>query len=278
MAEKRWIWLLLAAVLGLCAVFSNRVEDPQQPEIYFEEPVLETLQPQAQSYHRDDTVFSVTLEDYIRCFNSLFQRQFQSDYFPDSGSWDISHSGKGIHTHYPVLEFRFSEDPQVFSLPTVTVHTPMEEHRIQELIINFDEHSYTQEGYRRYRLLCADTLNVFLPELSREAALALCDQILELGNEHVFSSQEWYTNGALPYALFYKGNVGVYSYDAIGDWRHFCVIPLTRQRRGELEEKGVILYEMETACAAAVSASGAFRLRKGAGKGGEYGAAYRQPL
>lgn len=275
MEQKHWIWLLLAAVLlGLClgTLRRNRGEDRETAEVFFEEPGLETIQPLVQEYHRNDAVFSVTLEEFIRCFNSLFESQFQSDFFPSSRDWSISHRNKGIHTDYPVMEFRFSEDPLVFSLPAVTVYTPMEERFIQELTVNFDEHSYTEEGYQRYRLLCADTLNVFFPELSREAARNLCDQILLLGNEHIFSSQEWYTSGAMPYALFYKGGVGVYSYDAIGDWRRFCIIPVTAERLREFEEKGVTLYEMDEADCAAVFAAGAYRLPSGPVDGGGNGA------
>lgn len=249
MRQKHWIGLLLAAaLLGLClgTLSWDGAENRERlAEVYFDEPSLETIQPLVQLVHRDDAVFSVTLEEYIRCFNSLFERQFQSPYFPSSRDWSISHRDKGIHTEYPVMEFRFSEDPQVFSLPTVTVYTPMEERFVQEVTINFDEHSYTEEGYQRYSLLCANTLQVFLPELSQEAARDLCEEILSLGNAHIFSSQEWYADGAIPYALFYKGGVGAYSYDAIGDWRHFSVIPVTEERLRAFEEKGAVLYEME---------------------------------
>lgn len=248
MKREYWICLLLAALLGLrLGTLCRGGEENRElaAEVYFEEPRLETLQPLVQEYHSRDVVFSVTLEEYIRCFNSLFERQFQLGFFPSSGDWSISHRNKGIHTDYPVMEFRFCEDPQVFSLPTVTVYTPLEERFIQELNVNFDEHSYTEEGYQRYRLLCAHTLKVFFPELGWEAAWDLCDETLSIGNEHIFSSGEWYTSGAMPYALFYKEGVGVYSYDAIGDWRHFCVIPLTEERLREFEEKGVVLYEME---------------------------------
>lgn len=242
MKGKKWIWLILAAMLGmLCLDWP----ESREPEVFFQEPSLETLQPLVQEYHQRDVVFAVTLDDYIRCFNSLYESQYQSDYFPGSFDWSISQGNRGIHTDYPVLEYRFSEDPQVFSLPTVTIFTPMEKRYIQELNVNFDEHSYTEAGYQRYRLLCADTLRVFFPEWEGEAAWEQCDEILSVGNAHIFSSEEWYGKGAVPYALFYKGNVGVYSYDAIGDWRHFCVIPLTRERLTEFQEKGVVLYEIE---------------------------------
>ena len=268
-------WLLGFAAL-LCLVLSLWPGVPgKQPlgDENFEESTLETMQPLIKEYHRGDPVFSVTIEEYIRCFNSLFERENRSEYFPGSRDWDISSTGKGIHTDYPVMAFSFSEDPEVFSLPRVTVHTPLEERFIQEIIIHFDEHSYTEAGFERYRLLCADTLKVFFPELSREAAWELCDEILSMGNEHIFSSQEWYGSGALPYALFYKGNVGAYSYDAMGDWRHFCVIPVTEDRLRAFEEKGVALYEMEEAGGAAASPAGAYGLPSGGTDGGENGAA-----
>ena len=252
-------WLLAAAVLLLLVLSlwgGEKMNEPAE-DVFFQEPTLETILPSVQEYHRDDLVFSVTIDDFIRCFNSLYEQDHRTGFFPQSGQWDISSRNRGIHTDYPVMAFRFSEDPSVFSLPTVTVYTPQEEHFIQEITISFDEHSYTEAGYQRYRLLCCLTIRMFFPEMSEEDAAALCDRIILLGNQNIFASDAWFAQGAVPSALFYQDGVGLYPYDAIGDWRHFCAIPVTEDRLREFEEKGAALYEMDKADCAAASAAGA---------------------
>ena len=267
-------WLFAAAAL-LFFVFSSweSVKGHETAKnVFFQEPSLETIQPSVQEYHRDDPVFSVTIDDFIRCFNSLYEQKHRTAFFPQSGQWEISSRNRGIHTDYPVMAFRFSEDPQVFSLPTVTVYTPQEEHFIQEITVNFDEHSYTEVGYQRYRLLCCLTTRVFFPEMSEEEAADFCDRIILLGNQNIFASDAWFGEEAIPSVLFYQDGVGLYPYDAIGDWRHFCVIPVTEERLREFEEKGAVLYEMDKADRTAAFASGNDRLSAEPADGGGHGA------
>lgn len=209
-----------------------------------EEPMFELMSVDVKKSHGEEVVFTASMDAFILRFNRLFEQDFGCSYFPPPLQWDSSDYGTGIHSKYPTMQFRFSEDERIYSLPTVTVYTPMEEHSIQEITINFDEHSYTEAGYERFKQLCQYTLQVFLPNLSREAVSRLCDQVLALGNEHVFESDAWYGSGAIPCALFYKDGVGIYPYFAIGDWQRLCVIPVTEEILKEFEQKGVELHEI----------------------------------
>ena len=85
---------------------------------------------------------------------------------------------------------------------------------------------------------------MFFPDLSDEAILNLCTEAITLGNVNTFSSDEWYDSDYIPCALFYKDGIGVYPYFAIGDWEHFCIIPVTQETIDSYEQKGVEIYEI----------------------------------
>lgn len=244
MGRKLAALCCLAGLLGIFCWLWFRSQGTQAPEAAtFQE--AERMDVAIQSCHGAEPVFAASLEDFIRCFNSLYQQDNDLDYFPDVGRWNSTSLSRGIHTPYPVRQFRFSEDEAVYSLPTVTVYTPMEDHRIQELTLNFDEHSYTEAGFQRFRQLCADTLRVFFADLSKQEASDLADRIIRFGNENVFESNAWYGDDAFPRGIYHRDGVGVYPYFAIGDWQRFCVIPVTQEQLKNFEEKGVILYEVE---------------------------------
>ncbi|MCI6850047.1 MAG: hypothetical protein MR883_00850, partial [Clostridiales bacterium] len=78
-----------------------------------------------------------------------------------------------------------------------------------------------------------------------ETIYGLCTEIITLGNQNVFSSDAWYGRGAVPYALFYKDGIGIYPYFAIGDWEHFCIIPVTEETVAEFKQKGVEIHEIQ---------------------------------
>lgn len=238
--------LLLGVFLWLWSRSQTDSENPDDdPAISLEKETVPLLDTTLSPGHGDEVVFSATLEEFIACFNSRFESALGPNYFLPALDWNIRDYPVGIHSQYPVRQFCFSEDETVAALPTVTIYTPMEDHRIGLLTVNFDEHSYTDVGFQRYRQLCVCVVKLFIPEFTDEAALEFCDQVISLGNQNVFESDAWYASGAVPAGLYYRGEIGVYPYFAIGDWQHFCVIPVTEQSLKDFSEKGVMLYEVE---------------------------------
>lgn len=92
--------------------------------------------------------------------------------------------------------------------------------------------------------MCYYTMKVFFPNLPDESILDLCSEIIAMGNQNVFSSDEWYDKDAVPFVLFHKDGIGVYPYFAIGDWEHFCIIPVTEEIIAEFEKKGAQIHEI----------------------------------
>lgn len=248
---KLAVWILVAAILlgEFLWVWIQCQEDREEPnaDLLFavEEQGIEPINIEVRTVHGNEALFGVTAEDFIRSFNSLFERDYCRSYFPPLEDWSGCSYNSGIHSQYPAMKFVFSEDEKIYSLPTVTIYTPMEQRAIQEITVNFDEHSYTEAGYQRYKQLCSYTLKVFFPKLSEDAVSQICDQVIAAGNQNVFDSDAWFGSGAVPFALFCRDGVGIYPYFAIGDWQRFCVIPVTEEIIADFKQKGVEIYEIQ---------------------------------
>ena len=193
----------------------------------------------------NELVFNISIQDYIRSYNAHYKNGYCRDYLTAASQWQCYTYDSAIHSQHEMLYYYFTEDERVYSLPTISVYVPTNGDYIQEVTVNFDEHSYSESGYEQYKEMCYFTLKVFFPELDDERLFDLCTEIIALGNQNVFTSDEWYGSDAVPYALFHKDGIGVYPYFAIGDWEHFCVIPVTEETIAKFEQKGTLIYEIE---------------------------------
>lgn len=205
----------------------------------------EALNIEVMENRENELVFNISIQDYIRNYNVYYKNGYCRDYLTAASQWQCYTYDSAIHSQHETLYYYFTEDERVYSLPTISVYVPANGDYIQEITVNFDEHSYSESGYEQYKEMCYFTLKVFFPELDDERLFDLCTEIITLGNQNVFTSDEWYDSDAVPYALFHKDGIGVYSYFAIGDWEHFCIIPVTDETIAEFEEKGTIIYEIE---------------------------------
>ena len=206
---------------------------------------IDALDIRALENRENELVFTISINDYIRSYNSYYKSGYCRNFLPSASQWQCYTYDSAIHSDHETKCYYFTEDERVYSLPTITVYVPTNGDYIQEITVNFDEHSYTESGYEQYKEMCYYTMKVFFPELADAAIYDLCTEIITLGNQNVFSSDEWYGSGAVPYALFHKDGIGVYPYFAIGDWEHLCIIPVTEETIAEFEQGGTIIYEIE---------------------------------
>lgn len=193
----------------------------------------------------NELVFDISIKDYIENFNSFYSQDTERNFLRDADQWKCFTYDSSIHSPYETDCYYFVEDEDIYNEPTISVYVPSNADYIQEITINFDEHGYTESGFAQYKQLCYCTMEVFFPDLNDTEIQNLCTQIITLGNQNVFDSDAWYSSASVPYALFYKDGIGVYPYFAIGDWEHFCIIPVTENTIQEFEEKGVLVYEIE---------------------------------
>lgn len=199
---------------------------------------------QVMENRKNELVFTISTSDYVESYNSYYKVDYCRSLLPPVSQWQCFTYDSAIHSEYETKCYSFTEDAHVYSLPTIMVYVPTNGDYIQEITVNFDEHSFTQSGFEQYKEMCYYTMKVFFPDLSDARIMDLCAEIVALGNQNVFSSDEWFSKNAVPFALFYREGIGVYPYFAIGDWEHFCIIPVTEETVAEFGEKGVQIHEI----------------------------------
>ena len=199
---------------------------------------------QVMENRKNELVFTISTSDYVESYNSYYKVDYCRSLLPPVSQWQCFTYDSAIHSEYETKCYSFTEDAHVYSLPTIMVYVPTNDDYIQQITVNFDEHSFTQSGFEQYKEMCYYTMKVFFPDLSDARIMDLCAEIVALGNQNVFSSDEWFSKNAVPFALFYREGIGVYPYFAIGDWEHFCIIPVTEETVTEFGEKGVQIHEI----------------------------------
>ena len=199
---------------------------------------------QVMENRKNELVFTISTSDYVESYNSYYKVDYCRSLLPPVSQWQCFTYDSAIHSEYETKCYSFTEDEHVYSLPTIMVYVPTNDDYIQQITVNFDEHSFTQSGFEQYKEMCYYTMKVFFPDLSDARIMDLCAEIVALGNQNVFSSDEWFSKNAVPFALFYREGIGVYPYFAIGDWEHFCIIPVTKETVTEFGEKGVQIHEI----------------------------------
>ena len=136
----------------------------------------------------NEMVFTISINDYIRSYNSYYNSSYCRSYLTSASQWQCYTYDSAIHSDHETKKYYFTEDERVYSLPTITVYVPTNGDYIQEITVNFDEHSYSESGFAHYKEMCYYTMKVFFPNLPDESILDLCSEIIAMGNQNVFAS------------------------------------------------------------------------------------------
>lgn len=219
--------------------------DETEPIATLVEAEIQQLDIEVIENRENELVFNISIDDFIESYNSFWNQDHDWAYLKPSSEWQWYLYDTAIHSSYETFYVYFTEDDHIYPQSTVSVYVPSNGNYIQEITINFDEHSYSESGYEQYKQICFYTLKVFFPDLSDDSIMDLCTEVNTLGNANVFTSDEWYSSDSVPCALFYKDGIGVYPYFAIGDWVHLCIIPVTKNTVDIFKDKGVAVYEIE---------------------------------
>lgn len=244
---NRILWTLAALGLALllcgCGCLQEQ-ETPETPAAVTAGDSRETeetgLTIAAVENREGEPVFNLSLEAFIRGCNACYG----GDFLPPRDFWRQETYPCSPYSDRETRCFCFVEDENLYSLPMMVVYLPAEGD-IQAVTVNYDQHSYTELGFRLYRQMCACTLKVFFPDLSEAAVTELLERVMDEGNQNTFSSEEWFGRETLPRGVYCGSGIGVYPYFAVGDWDRICIIPLTEARITQWKQKGVEFYEME---------------------------------
>lgn len=222
----------------------KELQEIQKKIILQEKAEIRELNVAVMDYQGDELVFSFSIDDFIDSFNGYYWEDYESRYLLPSSMWISFVYESSIHSKYASNYYYFTPDETMWSLPTVSVFTPSDESYVQEIMLSFDDHSYTESMYHLYERTCFYTIKVLFPSFDDTEIVELYTKLNELAYQDIFPNEHGYSSDSIPVALFYKDGIGLYPYFAIGESVHLCVIPVTDQTITAFEAKGTAIYEI----------------------------------
>ena len=196
----------------------------------------------------NELVFDFSINDFIESFNARYLRRNEAEYILPlnfNENWQKETLDEAIHSPHETVLYNYSADRKMWPLPTVSVYVPTNGDFVQEITLDFDWHSYSENLYELYGEMCFCTLKIFLPGLSDEQLTKLYSDANQSGYDNMFSSDDWYSKDSVPAVFYYKGGVGVYSHFAEGSYQRLCIIPATENTVNEFRQKGSEIIEIE---------------------------------
>ena len=197
---------------------------------------------------QNELVFSFTVEDFINDYNALYCLTHEKCYIlPLSfDNWNKQTLEMGIHSPYETVIYDYSADRSMWPLPTISVFVPSDGFCVQEISLNFDWHSYTEEVYTIYKEICYITLKILFPDCPDEQITKLYTEAIQSGYDNMFSSDEWYGKDSVPVDFYYKDTIGIYSHFAEGSRQRLCIIPVNDNTVEEFRRKGSAVHKIDS--------------------------------
>lgn len=236
--------LLLLALTGCGAVSpedeTSQAPEPQTPELQTQEASpLDITVLEGRSGELD---FAFSLEEWIPAFNRSYQEdQGIASYLRPAEEWRQESNATGIHSPWETICHVFVEDEAIWSLPAMTVYTPPEGERVQEITLDFDDHAYNDPAWELYMELCRSTVRTLLPSLEEGQVTELCETLNAVSYGELRLNKQRYERGIVPLVLYYKDGVGIYPHFALGDYVRLCVIPVTPETLENFRQQGTEL-------------------------------------
>jgi len=184
------------------------------------------------------------MTDFIDSYNGYYWNDQEERYLPPTSEWRSVMYKTSIHSNHETIYYNFTENEKIWSLPSISVYVPTNGDYIQEVTIDFDDHSFTEEMHDLYEKMCFYALKVFFPQLENEKIIELYKTMNSLAYDNIFPNAQGYGSNPIPCALYYKDNIGIYPYFAIGESVHLCIIPVSQETLDYFEKKGVKIHEI----------------------------------
>ena len=219
-------------------------EESEDAKAESEEPQTKTslkaeadgLVPEYTEHRAGEFVFTFTIDDFIDGYNGIYRADKGKEYLAPSWEWRTYNYDRAIHSEYESSYYNYSKEETILPFPTISVYTPLGSDQVQEIMLNFDDHSYTEPLYRAYEDICFYTLKTLLPDLAHEEIVTLYTTLNDLAYENL--TQVNYTSESVPCVLYCRENVALYPYFAIGESLHLCIIPAAQRYVEEMRDKG----------------------------------------
>ena len=219
------------------------MEKPQESGVQEAHGKIVTLDVGAMENEAGQIVFNVSIDDFMESFNSIYRSNGNGeDFLPPLHEWPF-YNTMAIHADNEVLCHHYSEDESIRAIPKISVFTPVTDDAVQQVIVSYDDHSYSIPTYEMYEELCFYTMKTMLPDMTDDEITALCSRVNTMADENITDVP--YSSKAAPCALYHKGGIGIYPYYCIGEELRFCIIPVTEKALQEFRERGTDIIALQ---------------------------------
>lgn len=214
------------------------------PEDLSENPMI-NISENAVENQKGESVFAVSVEDFIDCYNSVYRQTHEDGYLlpTDADSWRC-YDERSPRFGYEAVRYQFSENWSVWPMPTVSVYAA-ESGEIYEVRMTFDDHGYQESLYIKFKELCSCLIKMACPKIPDEDIDEAFSELYSLAYDNYFGDHHGYGNPERPplsKLLKYK-NIGFYCFYGSGNIE-ICMIPLTPLAMELLYEEGTNVQNM----------------------------------
>ena len=169
--------------------------------------------------------FNISIEDFIKSFNSYYEKDKGEVLLKDLGKWQmydvtLDNQGNNVTTCYS-----FSEDINIRALPQLKVYADNTKSGILQISMCYDMHSFSPETHAMYKELCYYAMKTMMPDASD-------DKVKERAQKALDSLDESFTTDETSYdyePVFTWGPIGAYPYYVVGETMELRLIPVANQ-------------------------------------------------
>lgn len=214
------------------------------PEELYQEPMIDFSDFVVEN-EKGESVFAVSTEDFIECYNDLYQKEHGKSYL-SSVNGDDWYCFPELSPRFgcEAIRYKFSEDKAVWPMPTVSVYAP-DNDEIYEIRMTFDDHGYQDKLYIKFKELCSCLMKMACPRMGDGEIEEAFFRLYSLSRDNFFDDHHAFGDPERPplsRLLAYR-NIGFYSFYGSGNIE-ICMIPLTPHARELLNEEGTIIESM----------------------------------
>ena len=214
-------------------------EEAETPDI-----TLPDISELATENEKGESVFAVSVEDFIRYFNAVYSQRHWDDYLNSTSSdnW-YWYSELSPRFGYESTRYQFTADKTVWPMPTVSVYSA-DNSEIYELRMTFDDHGYQERFYVLFRELCVCMEKLMIQELTEAEADELFEVLRSQAYTNFFGDHHAYGDLERPplYSVYRYNNIGMYCFYGAGNIE-ICFIPLTENAVEILESENVKIID-----------------------------------
>lgn len=228
------------------AVRGPEAQEPASREVSYDGPATEFSDTVFENGN-GESVFAVPVESFIDRYNSVYRQTHETGYLDPAGSGNWYCRGELSPCFgYGSVRYRFSEDPRIWPMPTVSIYTPDndETDEIYEVRMVFDDHGYREQFRELYKDLCVCMERMMMPKLSEAEADTLFEKLYAQSKENHFGDHSAFDDPERPKlnAVYRYERIGMYCFYGSGNIE-ICFVPLTARSVGFLGENGIPLLD-----------------------------------